>query len=100
MELLPKEGKLIGSPLAYHSICLLDEENKMLKRIRTARLVLEHLPRDGPDLIKCQFGFWVSRSTVDAIRRVQGLVMDEFVSHRRVILVVSLDVGNAFNSLS
>jgi len=95
--LLHKEGKPAGSPSAYRPICLLDEAGKLLERIIAARL-RQHLSRVGPDLADCQYGFREGRSTIDAIKRVRAL-SDTAVSQGRVVLAMSLDIANAFNSL-
>ncbi|XP_039312409.1 uncharacterized protein LOC120359336 [Solenopsis invicta] len=68
----------------------------MLERVLAARL-REHLSHEGPDLVDCQFGFREGRSTVNAIRRVRALSY-EAVSRGRVVLAVSLDIANAFNT--
>ena len=73
-----------------------DEDGKWLERILASRL-REHLSRVGPDLADCQFGFREGRST-DAIRRVRALAA-EAVSSGRVVLALSLDIANAFNTL-
>lgn len=49
--------------------------------------------------LNCQFGFREGRSTVDAIQRVRSLSAGT-VSRGGVVLVVSLDISNAFNTLS
>lgn len=95
--LIPKEGRAAGSPSAYRPICLLDEIGKMLERIIANRLV-QHLKCDGPDLHEDQFGFREGRSTTDAIIRVRSLVESD-VEEGRVVVAVSLDIKNAFNSL-
>lgn len=97
MVLIPKEGKPAGTPSAYRPICLLDEAGKLFERILAARL-REHLSRNGPDLAKCQYGFREGLSTIDAIMRVRTL-SEEAIAAGRVVLAVSLDIANAFNTL-
>lgn len=97
LVLLHKEGKPAESPSAYRPIVLLDETCKIFERILAARLSL-HLARVGPDLADVQYGFRTRRSTVHAILRVKALV-EETVSGGGVVIAVSLDISNAFNSL-
>ncbi|CAB3220548.1 unnamed protein product [Arctia plantaginis] len=52
----------------------------------------------GPDLADNQYGFRQGRSTVDAIMRVKALA-EEAVSRGEVVLAVSLDIANAFNTM-
>jgi len=98
LVLLHKEGRPAESPSAYRPICLLDEAGKLFERVLAARL-RRHLFQVGPDLADCQFGFREGRSTVDAIKRVRAF-SDGAVSRGRVALAMSLDIANAFNSLS
>lgn len=97
LVLLKKAGRPMNSPSAFRPICLLDEVGKLFERI-IANRVLRHLSQDGPDLSDSQFGFRRGRSTVDAILRVRTL-SEEAVSQGRVVLAISLDIVNAFNSL-
>lgn len=62
-----------------------------------ARLV-EHLATVGPDLAESQFGFREGRSTIDAIDRL-GVLSEEETSRGGVLLAVSVDIENAFNTL-
>ena len=97
LVLLPKVGRPADEPSAYRPICLIDEIGKLLERIVAGRL-MRHLSTVGPDLEYCQYGFRPGRSTVGAIRRLRSLV-DRAVSRSRVVLAVSLDISNAFNTL-
>jgi len=97
LVLLRKESKPANTPSGYRPICLLDEEAKLLERIIAGRLV-RHLEDAGPDLHGQQFGFRRARSTVDAILCVRGLV-EQSVQGGGVVVGVSLDISNAFNSL-
>ncbi|XP_037292216.1 uncharacterized protein LOC119188596 [Manduca sexta] len=85
------------SPSAYRPIVLLDEVCKLFERVVHARLV-GHLERIGPDLAACQYGFRRGRSTIHAILRVKALAEDA-VARGRVVLAVSLDIANAFNTM-
>lgn len=97
LVLLRKEGKDVGSPSAYRPICLLDEVGKLFERVIANRLV-QHLSQVGPNINRAQYGFREGLSTVDAIQRVRDL-SDEVTSQGGVVLAVSLDISNAFNSL-
>jgi hypothetical protein len=98
MVLLMKNGRPVDSPSAYRPICLLDEAGKLFERIIADRLS-GHLGHVGPDLSGSQFGFRRARSTVDAIMRVRSLSTQALSRREGVVLAVSLDIVNAFNSL-
>jgi len=91
-----KRGQTGDSPSSYRPICLLDEAGKILERIIVNRLV-QHLSWIGPDLNE-EYGFRSGRSTVDAILRVRSAVEAE-VEDGGVLMAVSLDITNAFNTL-
>ncbi|CAH0713407.1 unnamed protein product, partial [Brenthis ino] len=95
--LLPKEGRPLDSPSAYRPIVMLSEVGKLFERILVARLT-QHLEEVGPGLSEAQFGFRAGRSTVDALNalKVRSLAA---VEEGDVLLAVSLDVANAFNTL-
>lgn len=95
--LLPKQGKPRESPSAYRPICLLDEVGKILERIIATRFVY-HLSREGPNLNEEQYGFRVGRSTIDAVLKVRSIV-EATTREGGVLLAVSLDISNAFNTL-
>ncbi|XP_072949830.1 uncharacterized protein [Epargyreus clarus] len=97
LVLVHKLGKPRDSPSAYRPICLLDEAGKLFERIISSR-ISHHLACHGPDLSENQFGFRRQRSTMDAILRVRTL-SERAISQGRVVLAVSLDIVNAFNSL-
>jgi hypothetical protein len=95
--LLQKPGKPPSSPSAYRPIVLLDEAGKLLERIVAGRIV-RHLTSTGPNLAESQYGFREGRSTIDAITSVKAF-SDEEVSRGGVVVAVSLDISNAFNTL-
>jgi hypothetical protein len=97
LVLLRKEGRPPDSPSAYRPIVLLDEVGKLLERIIASRLN-RHLEETGPNLSDRQYGFRRHRSTIDAILHVRS-VSEEAISRGEVVLAVSLDIANAFNSL-
>ncbi|XP_047543086.1 uncharacterized protein LOC125075390 [Vanessa atalanta] len=90
LVLIRKEGRAPDQPSAYRPIVLLDEVSKLFERVLAVRLV----DSMEPD----QYGFRRGRSTLDAIARVRDLAEEE-VAQGGVLLAVSLDISNAFNSL-
>jgi len=96
LVLLRKKDKPEGEPSSYRPICLLDESGKFFERVIAERLraYMDEVRGISDD----QYGFRRGRSTVDAILRVRDIVM-EGTRGGRVVLAVSLDIANAFNSL-
>lgn len=97
LVLLKKEGRPAESPGAYRPIVLLDEAGKLFERLLSARLT-HHLSSVGPDLSPNQFGFRPGRSTIHAIKSVRETA-ESAVNRGGVVLAVSLDIANAFNTL-
>ncbi|CAF4951761.1 unnamed protein product [Pieris macdunnoughi] len=95
--LLRKFGKPVDSPSAYRPIVLLPEVGKLFERIIVSRLE-KHLQIIGPNLFDTQFGFRRGRSTIDALAKLRDLC-EETVSGGGVVLAVSLDIANAFNTI-
>lgn len=96
LVLLKKDRKPDGLPSSYRPICLLNDAGKMLERILANRLnrVLE----ETEGLSALQFGFREGRSTLDAVKHLRELVRGG-LEDDKVVLVISLDIANAFNSL-
>lgn len=95
LVLLPKPGK----PNAYRPICLLDTVGKAVESIINNRLQEELEDNDG--LSDRQYGFRAGRSTMQAIQRGTELARKEQQvpwQRRQRILMILLDVKNAFNS--
>lgn len=97
LVLLRKEGRSVDSPSAYRPIVVLDEMGKLLERIIAGRLN-RYLGCVGSDLADNQFGFRRGRSAVGAILRVKALA-NEAISRGEVVLAISLDIANAFNTM-
>ncbi|XP_045541436.1 uncharacterized protein LOC123722921 [Papilio machaon] len=97
LVLLRKEGRPENAPSGYRPIVLLDEVAKMFEHIVAKRLT-NHMTGSGPDLDDSQFGFRAGRSTVDAIVRVKKIA-EEAAAQGEIVLAVSLDIANAFNTL-
>lgn len=103
LVLLPKQGKPPGDPSAYRPICLLDTAGKLLERVILSRLTTYTERPEDSGLSDNQFGFRKGRSTVDAIKSVTKMAEIALEKKRRGIrycAVVTLDVKNAFNSVS
>ncbi|XP_046974642.1 uncharacterized protein LOC124540911 [Vanessa cardui] len=94
LVLIRKEGRAPDQPSAYRPIVLLDEVSKLFERVLAVRLV----DSMEPGLNERQYGFRPGRSTLDAIAKVRDLAEEE-VTQGGVLLAVSLDIANAFNSL-
>lgn len=97
LVLLKKEGRPADSPSAYRPIVMLDEADKLFERVIAGRIT-RHLGETGPNLSDQQFGFRAGRSTLDAIMRIRAY-SDEVVAQGGVLLAVSLDIANAFNTM-
>lgn len=95
--LLRKHGKPEDQPTGYRPICLLDDKAKLLETIIAER-ILNHLRTRGPNLNTSQFGFRRGRSTIDAILAVRKFMETAF-EQGHVVIGVSLDITNAFNSI-
>lgn len=96
LVLIPKgvqEGNIKARP-----ICLIKEIAKILERVIVQRIEewMEKNPKAG--LGKNQYGFRKGKSTMDALLRVTGAVKEAW-DNGKVLVAVSLDVANAFNSI-
>ena len=97
--LLSKGKSDPSSPSAYRPLCMLDTAGKLLEMLLKIRLkVAIH---EAGDLSDSQYGFRNGRSTVDAVQEVVATayaVRRENYYSRNMVLLVMLDVRNAFNS--
>lgn len=98
LVLLQKDGKNPDIPSSYRPICLLDEFGKILERILATR-ISRFMAESGRDLHPCQYGFRKGKSTIDACLRVKTEAQHS-LSEGKVMIAISLDISNAFNSLS
>lgn len=101
LVLLPKTGKPPGDPSAYRPICLINTIAKAMESIINLRLTteLEELNK----LSEKQYGFRKKRSTIAAINEVLHKAEEEQLKTkytRNLLLLILLDVKNAFNSLN
>lgn len=87
-------------PSSYRPLCMLDTAGKLLERMIKPRLQ-EAISNSG-GLSDRQHGFRPSRSTIGALKDVMDAVesaQNETSHSRPVVLLATLDVKNAFNSL-
>lgn len=88
-------------PSSYRPLCMLDTAGKVLEKLIRSRLTAAI--KAAGDFSPKQYGFRMGLSTVDAIQEVVGAVKKaEQYNHfsKRIVLLVTLDVKNAFNSAS
>jgi len=102
--LIPKGNTEVNHP-ETRPICLLDDIGKFFEKILSARLkdhmnTLRQL-RISPGFLVSgmQYGFREGLSIVDALYSVTNHIRDK-IREGKVVLAVSLDIKNAFNSLS
>ena len=96
LVLIKKPGKSDLSPSSYRPICLLSEAGKLFERIIVQKLHA-FLDESG-GIASGQYGFRRHRSTIDAIWNLRERVGDG-LRDGEVVVAVSLDIANAFNSL-
>lgn len=104
-----KEQKLVliskgkgdpSAPSSYRPLCMLDTSGKLLERLIKPRLEKAICSKGG--LSDRQHGFRPGKSTIGALKDVVDVVLtaQEKTHHSRpVVLLATLDVKNAFNSL-
>lgn len=106
LVLLPKPGKPPGEPSSMRPVMLLDTPGKVYERVLLNRLNDYVEASSGPMLSDQQFGFRRGRSTLQAVQQVIDAARNAMSFGRtnrrdkRCLLVVALDVRNAFNSAS
>lgn len=100
LVLLSKNKGQPDSPSAYRPLCMLDTAGKLLEKLLQPRL-LAAIERRG-DLSPKQYGFRKGRSTLGAIgevvRAAKSVDQRNHYS-REIVLLATLDVRNAFNSV-
>lgn len=84
------------SPSIYQPLVLLDEVGKLFEKI-IANHLIQHFHDIDLNLVN-QYGFRQGRSTIDAIVAVKSQP-EEAIAQGEVVLAVSLDITNAFNTL-
>ncbi|CAI6362891.1 unnamed protein product [Macrosiphum euphorbiae] len=93
------QGKARDLPSSYRPISLLDGAGKVFERVLLNRLEA-HITRVGA-ISDSQFGFRRSKSTTDAIEEVMKTAHEANhgpVRARKLCVLITLDVRNAFNS--
>lgn len=98
LVLIKKIGKPECDPSAYRPLCVLNETGKFLERI-IAKRIEEYVERIGPEMSTNQYGFVKNRSTIDALMKIRKIVEGN-TETGRFCLACSLNVKNAFNSLT
>lgn len=86
-------------PSSYRPLCMLDTAGKVFEKLIRSRL--NTAIQAAGDLSPLQYGFRTGRSTIDATLEITEAVRraeDHNNYSRRVVLLVMLDVKNAFNS--
>lgn len=100
LVLMPKKLPVDG-PSSYRPLCMLSGFVKVLERLILNRLNII-LEDESSGLSPQQFGFRQGRSTVGAVERVINIVReawgDGLVKSSKTVILVSLDVKNAFNT--
>lgn len=93
---LPAEG-----PSSYRPLCMLSGFGKVLERLLLNRVNV-FLEDESNGLSPRQHGFRKGKSTIGAIDRVVTIIRDAWgsglVKSSKTVVLVSLDVRNAFNS--
>ena len=98
LVLIEKPRKM-NEEVSYRPICLIDSIAKILETILKDRLDMELQTRGG--LSERQYGFRKGSSTVHALERVVDTVTkvkSVSMANRDKLLLVTLDVKNAFNT--
>lgn len=93
------ENKPLDEPSSYRPLCMLDTAGKLLERLISWRLEAFLTSSDG--IADNQYGFRKKRSTIDAINVVTSIARFAArgaVQHRKLCVLITLDVKNAFNS--
>ncbi|GHJ61402.1 hypothetical protein NOK12_39200 [Nocardioides sp. OK12] len=81
---------------SYRPICVIGELGKLFERIVVGRI--NNYLEETRTLSSSQYGFRPGRSTVDAVLDVKNFV-EASTRIGKVVILVSLDISNAFNSL-
>jgi hypothetical protein len=86
-------------PSSNRPLCMLDDAGKLFERLLKPRL--QGAVKAAGDLADNQYGFRKQRSTIDAIKQVVQRAEVAWSGNyysRPIVLLVTLDVKNAFNS--
>lgn len=94
MSLLPKSSKDHSTPQNYRPISVTDNNLKIFGHLLADRLASVISPLIHPD----QLGFIPDRQITDNIRLARNIIQDSNL-HSRTILLLSLDIHKAFDSV-
>lgn len=100
LVLIPKGTEYTGL-LKARPICLIDEISKTFERILTERInawMEKRIEDRFYTLSNNQFGFRKNKSTVDVLIKVRKYIEEE-TCRGSVVIAISLDIKNAFNSI-
>lgn len=97
LVLIPK-GKLDAMAPKTRPICLLNELGKVFEKVIVERINMWMEENPASSLFSKQYGFRKNTSTCDALFHVQEFIKKNTVD-QQVVIGVSLDINNAFNSL-
>ncbi|XP_029177940.1 uncharacterized protein LOC114945803 [Nylanderia fulva] len=99
LVLIPKGGNGPDETIPkVRPICLLDEIGKIFEKIIVDRLNAWMNKNPVHQVSANQYGFRERRSTCDALAQVQSAI-EEAIQQDGVVIAISLDISNAFNSL-
>lgn len=99
LVLIPKiRGNDTEEPVKARPICLLSVTGKIFERVIAGRIMKWMMDNPRFDLSANQFGFRPGRSTCDALLKFRSII-EEAVANGKVVVAISLDVANAFNSM-
>jgi len=102
LVLLQKVNKPLELTSSYRPLCLMDSVGKLFEILLKAR-IQGHLHRQPEGIAAQQFGFTKGRSTTQAIEKVMSIVVRASsgqLYNRKLCALASLDVANAFNTVS
>lgn len=97
LVLIPKGDLNLRNP-KVRPICLINELAKIFERILVNRINLWMEENKDSQLASNQYGFRKKKSTCDALSVVQERVLDA-LNNNEIVVSVSLDVNNAFNTI-
>lgn len=104
LVLIPKNNSTniyVDGKIKARPICLVDDVSKILERVIMNRINewMDKRLSDGFWIISYnQFGFRKNRSTIDALIKVRQYI-ERNVAHGNIVIAISLDIKNAFNSI-
>jgi hypothetical protein len=99
LVLISKKKGDPNSPTSYRPLCMLDTAGKLFEHLIKPRLTAAI--QSAGDLSEKQYGFRKGRSTIGAVKDVvRAFQVAQQGNHysRKIVLLATLDVRNAFNS--